>query len=236
MGEGALAKVTNLSEASIFTMLKAVSLLPGVVPDPEKVVRKVNTLTGDTLGLQAPADFLDGRVSLEALDRAAKDYTQEAWLASLSGGAAAGAAGLVGVAANVSVLVATTVGMVHRHALTYGFTDIADDADNRLPLLLAMAAALGADAAITLVRPGLANILGNAVIRAAALKAAEKQVAQQIATTLVSNTTATLLPRAVPIMGVLTGAGLNAWFLHKAGGRSVGYWRERHQLRRPQAA
>jgi hypothetical protein len=129
-------------------IVRGSDLVPFVKPDRAEVVKRVNELSGNALHLQTPADFFDPRLLIDTLDQVASDYVRNAQVIATSSGGATGLLGIPGLALDLPILVASTVGMVRRQALTYGFTDIEDADGDRVPMLLAFGAALGADAAI----------------------------------------------------------------------------------------
>lgn len=218
----------QIANAVETVIVKGSDLVPFVRPDVADVVRKVNGLSNGTLNLQTPGDFFDERLLISTLDAAAKDYLRSAQLVATGSGGATGTLGLPGLAIDLPVLVASTVGMVRRHALVYGFSDIEEAKGDRVPLLLAFATALGAESAIDRLSARLgASIAGPAVERLLA-RVVSEEMATRIATRW--------LARAVPVVSSATGAALDYFFLREVGRRSIRHYRERNLLVRAQMA
>ena len=78
----------------------------------------------------------------------AKEQTRRSQVVAVTAGVSTGFFGLPGLAVDLPVLVANTVGLVRRHAVTYGFTTIEDSTNDPTPLLLALGASVGADMVI----------------------------------------------------------------------------------------
>ncbi len=216
----------DISSAVETIIVKGTNIMPFVRPDVNEVVKKVNNLSNDTLHLQKPADFFGPRVLVGTLDQAAKDYVRNAQMVATGSGGATGSLGLPGLAIDLPILVASTVGMVRRHALVYGFTDIEEAGGDRVPLLFAFAAALGAENAISRVSARIgAGIAGDTMERLLA-RVVSEEMATRIATRW--------LARVVPVVSSVTGAALDYLFLAEAGRRSMKHYRDRHMLVRQQ--
>lgn len=225
--------ITNkVSETVQKVIVDGTAIIPFVKPDVQDVVSNVNSLSNNLLSLKSPKDFFDERLLVETLDRAAKDYTRNAQIVAGASGGATGTIGIAGIIVDVPILIAATVGMVRRQALVYGFTEIEENEGDRIPLLLAVGAAIGADIAISQVSKTLA-IEGG--VRAAVITI-ERYLAGKISEELAAKIVLRWIPRAIPIISAFTGAALDAWFLNMAGKKSADYFRERHLLIRKQVA
>ncbi len=129
-----------------------------------------------------------------------------------------------GLAVDLPVLVANTVGLVRRHALTYGFTTIEDSTSDPTPLLLALGASVGADMVID--RVGIT--VGEKVGLDLGTKVVEKYLVTRISEQFAARIITSWLPRLVPIIGTATIAALDTAFLTLAGRESTRYFRKRH--------
>lgn len=219
----------QISHAVETVIVKGSDMVPFVRPDVADVVRKVNGLSNGTLALQTPADFFDSRLLITTLDEAARDYLRSAQLVATGSGGATGTLGLPGLALDLPVLVASTVGMVRRHALVYGFSDIEEAKGDRVPLLLAFATALGAESAIDRLATRLGASLAGPSIERLLARVVSEEMATRIATRW--------LARAVPLVSSATGAALDYLFLREVGRRSMRHYRERNlQVRRQMMA
>ncbi len=217
----------QIYEAMENVIIKGTDLLPFVRPDQDEVVRKVNSLSNETFAFQRPGDFFRPELLLDVLDTAAYDYIRNAQIVVTSSGGLTGTLGLPGIALDMPVLVAATVGMVRRHALVYGFTDIEEAGGDKMPLLVAFGSALGAEAAI--------NSMTKRFVGVATGDAVERMLARLISQQMAGRIVTKILPRAVPIISSATSAMLDYWFVRAAGRRSMSYFRARHQLGRKQA-
>ena len=141
-------------------IIKGTDRLPFVKPDVNDIVMRVDTLSRHRLDLSAPNDFFNSRLQIDVLDWVAQEHTRKAQFVAMSSGAGSGTIGLPGLAIDAPILVATTVGLVRRHALIYGFTDIEDQHGEALPLLIALSASVGAEFAIDQITPRLAEKVG----------------------------------------------------------------------------
>ncbi len=211
-------------------LVKGTSLFPKVKPDVAEIVERVNALTGNTLQLRAPGDFFDARLPVPILDKVAHEQTKRARVVVATAGAGVGFAGVPGIFIDIPVLVASTVGLVRRHAVTYGFTEIEDSTGDPTPLLLALAMSLGADFAISKLTSKVINEVGLEL----STKLMERLLVRYVSEEFAARILTSWLPRAVPIVGTLTVAALDATFLTLAGRRSISYFRDRHWLVRQQ--
>jgi hypothetical protein len=116
------------------------------------------------------------------------------------------------------------VGLVRRHALTYGFTTIEDSTSDPTPLLLALGASVGADMVID--RVGVK--VGQKVGLELGTKIVERYLVTRISEQFAARIITSWLPRLVPIIGVATITALDAAFLTLTGRQSVRYFRTRH--------
>jgi len=220
----------QISKALTATVFKGTSVVPFVKPDVSDIVRRINRLTEDRLQIQTPAEFFGPQVPISALDRAAKDYTRHAQLVVTSSGVATGTVGLPGIAPNAGILVSATVGLVRRHALVYGFTDIEDHPEDKVPLLMGFAAAAGAQGVIGQASVLMGQVAGRVAIDAAARQAAQLVLAQQISYQMALQMVKQAALKVVPVVSSATSGTLNYAFVRAAGRRSAAYWRERHLI------
>lgn len=211
-------------------IVKGTGRLPFVKPDVSEIVARVNTLTHHRLELREPRDFFDPRIQIEVLDWVAKEHTRKAQMLALTSGAGSSTIGLAGLAIDMPVLIATTVGLVRRHALIYGFTEIEDSKGDAMPLLLALGGALGAEITIGQLTPRLARWVGVDM----GTRLVERYLLKRISERLAGEIVVHWLPRAVPLLGMAASAALDYAFLRVAGDRSLKHYRAQHQLVRRQ--
>jgi hypothetical protein len=143
---------------------------------------------------------------------------------AVTAGVSTGFFGLPGLAIDLPVLVANTVGLVRRHAVTYGFTTIEDSTNDPTPLLLALGASVGADMVID--RVGVK--VGEKLSLDLGTKLVEKYLVSRISEQFAARIVTSWLPRMVPIIGTATIAALDTAFLTLAGRESTRYFRRRH--------
>lgn len=221
---------TQLYGALETVVVKGTDRLPFVKPDVNDIVARVDTLSRHTLKLNVPVDFFDSRLQMDVLDWVAKEHTRKAQLVAMGSGASSGTIGLPGLAIDAPILVATTVGLVRRHALIYGFTEIEDQRGEAMPLLMALGASVGAEFAIDRLTPRFAEKIGVDVGTALVERFLMKRISEQLAAKIIVS----WLPRAVPIIGAATSAALNYGFLSVIGRQSSRHYREQHTLVRRQ--
>jgi hypothetical protein len=214
----------NVAEILETLIVKGTGLFPGVKPNAAEIVDRVNTLTYYQLRLREPIDFFDTRVDVKVLDKIAKEQTRRSQVVAVTAGVSTGFFGLPGLAVDLPVLVANTVGLVRRHALTYGFTTIEDSTNDPTPLLLALGASVGADMVID--RVGLK--VGEKVGLELGTKLVEKYLVKRVSEQFAARLLTSWLPRLVPIIGTATIAALDTAFLTLAGRESTRYFRQRH--------
>ncbi len=215
---------SNVAEILEAMVVKGTGIFPGVKPKPAEIVDRVNTLTYYQLRLQEPADFFDPRLDVKILDTLAKEQTRKSQIIAVTAGAGTAFFGIPGLAVDLPVLVANTVGLVRRHALTYGFTTIEDSTNDPTPLLLALGASVGADMVID--RVGLK--VGETVGLDFGTKLVEKFLLTRVSERFAALIVTSWLPRIVPIIGTVTIAALDTAFLTLAGRESSRYFRKRH--------
>ena len=138
----------GISEILETLIVKGTGVFPGVKPNPVEIVDRVNVLTRYQPHLREPIDFFDQRLSLTILDKAAKEQTRKSQYVAVAAGLGTGFFGMPGLAVDLPVLVANTVGLVRRHALVFGFTTIEESTSDPRPLLVALGASIGADMVI----------------------------------------------------------------------------------------
>jgi hypothetical protein len=214
----------SIAEILETLIVKGTGMFPGVKPSAAEIVDRVNTLTYYQLRLKEPIDFFDPRVDVKVLDKTAKEQTCRSQVVAVTAGVGTGLFGLPGLAVDLPVLVANTVGLVRRHALTYGFTTIEDSTNDPTPLLLALGASVGADMVID--RVGLK--VGEKVGLELGTKFVEKYLVSRISEQFAARLITSWLPRLVPVIGTATIAALDTAFLTLAGRESVRYFRKRH--------
>jgi hypothetical protein len=214
----------NVAEILETLIVKGTGLFPGVKPNAVEIVERVNTLTYYQLRLQEPIDFFDPRVDVKVLDKVAKEQTRRSQVVAVTAGAGTALFGIPGLAVDLPVLVANTVGLVRRHALTYGFTTVEDSTNDPTPLLLALGASVGADMVIDRVGIKVGEKIGLELGSKIVERYLVKRVSEQFAARLLTS----WLPRLVPIIGTVTIAALDTAFLTLAGRESSRYFRQRH--------
>ena len=214
----------NVSEVLETLIVKGTGIFPGVKPAAAEIVDRVNSLTYYRLQLHEPTDFLDSRVDIRVLDKVAREQTRRSQVVAVTAGVGTAFFGLPGLAVDLPVLVANTVGLVRRHALTYGFTTIEESSGDPTPLLLALGASVGADMVID--RVGVT--LGEKVGLDLGAKLVEKYLVSRISEEFAARIITSWLPRMVPLIGTVTIAALDTAFLTLAGRESTRYFRKRH--------
>src|SRR5512139_1691099 len=214
----------NVAEILETLIVKGTGMFPGVNPNAVEIVERANTLTYYQLRLREPIDFFDPRVDVKVLDKLAKEQTRKAQVVAVTAGVGTGFLGLPGLAIDLPVLVANTVGLVRRHALTYGFTTIEDSTSDPTPLLLALGASVGADMVID--RVGIT--VGEKVGLELGTKIVEKYLVSRISEQFAARIITSWLPRLVPVIGIATITALDTAFLTLAGRESARYFRRRH--------
>jgi hypothetical protein len=218
----------NIAEIIETLLVKGTGAFPGVKPKAPEIVERVNALTYYRWRLQEPHEFFDSRVPIEVLDQVAREFTRKAQVVAVTAGVSTGLFGIPGLAIDLPILVANTVGLVRRHAVTYGFMTIEDSTDDPVPLLLALGSSVGADMIIDRVGAKFGEKVGLEVGTKLVEKYLVKRISEQFAARLISS----WLPRLVPIIGTATIAALDTLFLTAAGRQSIHYFRTRHvQLR-----
>src|SRR5512143_104243 len=218
-------QVSNKIAETLETFIvKGTGMFPGVKPNAAEIVDRVNTLTYYQLRLSEPIDFFDPRLDLKVLDKAAKEQTRKSQVVAVTASVSTGFFGIPGLAVDLPVLVANTVGLVRRHALTYGFTTVEDSTNDPTPMLLALGASVGADMVID--RVGLK--VGEKVGMELGTKIVEKYLVTRISEQFAARIVTSWLPRLVPIIGTATIAALDTAFLTLAGRESSRYFRQRH--------
>src|SRR5512143_2321099 len=214
----------NVAEILETLIVKGTGVFPGVKPHAAEIVNRVNTLTYYQLRLLEPIDFFDPRLDVKTLEKVAKEQTRKAQVVAVTASVSTGFFGIPGLAVDLPVLVANTVGLVRRHALTYGFTTVEDSTNDPTPLLLALGASVGADMVID--RVGIK--VGEKVGLELGTKVVEKYLVTRISEQFATRIVTSWLPRLVPIIGTATIAALDTAFLTLAGRESSRYFRKRH--------
>jgi hypothetical protein len=214
----------NVAEVLETLIVKGTGIFPGVKPNPVEIVERVNTRTYYQLRLREPIDFFDPRMDVKVLDKIAKEQTRRSQMIAVTAGVSTGFFGIPGLAVDLPVLVANTVGLVRRHAVTYGFTTIEESTNDPTPLLLALGASVGADMVID--RVGIK--VGEKVGLELGTKVVEKYLVTRISEQFAARIVTSWLPRLVPIIGTATIAALDTAFLTLAGRESTRYFRQRH--------
>jgi hypothetical protein len=215
---------SGISDIIETLIVKGTGVFPGVKPNPVEIVDHVNVLTRYQPHLHEPVDFFDARLPLAVLDKVAKDQTRKSQYVAVASGLGTGFFGMPGLAIDLPVLVANTVGLVRRHALAYGFTTIEDSTSDPKPLLFALGASIGADMVIDRVGTTIGEKVGLDLSTKLVEKYLVKRVSEQFAARLMTS----WLPRLVPIIGTATIAALDTAFLTLAGRESARYFRQRH--------
>jgi hypothetical protein len=104
----------NVAEILETLIVKGTGMFPGVKPNAAEIVERVNTLTYYQLRLREPVDFFDPRVDVKVLDTVAKEQTRRSQVVAVTAGVSD--YWTAGLAIDLPVLVANTVGLVRRHA------------------------------------------------------------------------------------------------------------------------
>ncbi len=214
----------NVAEILETLIVKGTGVFPGVRPNTADIVDRVNTLTYQQYHLREPIDFFDPRVDIKALDKEVKEQTRKAQIVAVTAAVSTGFFGVPGLAVDLPILVANTVGLVRRHALTYGFTTIENSTSDHTPLLLALGASVGADMVID--RVGIA--VGEKVGLDLGAKIVEKYLVTRISEQFAARIITSWLPRLVPVIGIATVAALDTAFLTLTGRQSMRYFHKRH--------
>ncbi len=214
----------NIAEILETLIVKGTGMFPGVKPNAAEIVERVNVLTRDQLRLREPIDFFDSRVAVKALDQVAREQTRKSQVVAVTAGVSTAFFGLPGLAVDLPVLVANTVGLVRRHAVTYGFSTIEDSTNDPTPLLLALGASVGADMVIDRMGVKVGEKLGLEF----GTKLVEKYLVSRISEQFAARIITSWLPRLVPVIGTVTIAALDTAFLTLAGRESTRYFRKRH--------
>ncbi len=214
----------NVAEILETLIVKGTGMFPGVKPKAAEIVDRVNTLTYYQLRLREPIDFFDPRVDVKVLDKVAKEQTRRAQVVAVSAGVGTGLFGIPGLAVDLPVLVANTVALVRRQALTYGLTTIEDSTNDPTPLLLALGASVGADMVIDRVGIKVGETMGLDL----GTKLVEKYLVSRISEEFTARIITSWLPRMVPVIGIATIAALDTAFLTLVGRESTRYFRRRH--------
>jgi hypothetical protein len=214
---------TQISDIIETLVVKGTGVFPGVKPDTDEIVARANALTNYQLALREPVDFFDARVPVAVLDQIAHEQTRRAQVVAATSGAGTGLLGIPGMAIDLPILVANTVGLVRRHAITYGFTTIEESTEDQRPLLIALGISVGADMVIDRL-----GVFGERVGLELSVKLVEKYLVGRISKQFAARLVTSWLPRLVPIIGTATIAALDTAFLTLAGRESRRYFRQRH--------
>ena len=144
-------------------------------------------------------------------------------------GAAAGAAGVPGLIADIPALVTLNLRAIAEYATYYGF-DVASQRERVFAMNVLGLASSPSDAAKAPVMAQLARIAADAA-KKKAWKTLEKhafvEVVQQIARALGIRLTKAKLAQAVPIMGAAVGGGFNAYYTARVCDAAYHLYRER---------
>jgi hypothetical protein len=214
----------NVADILETLIVKGTGMFPGVKPNAAEIVDRVNALTYYQLRMRESADFFDPRVDVRVLDKVAKEQTRRAQVVAATSAVGTGFLGIPGLAVDLPVLVANAVGLVRRHALTYGFTTIENSTSDPTPLLLALGASVGADVVID--RVGVA--VGEKVGLGLGTRVVEKYLVSRVSEEFAARIVTSWLPRFVPVIGIATIAVLDTAFLTVTGRQSMRYFRKRH--------
>lgn len=224
-----------ISNALEKVLVDGTGMLPFVKPEIEDIVARVNRLSGGNLGMAHPKDFFRPQLLVDVLDQASKDYTNSAIFVAATTGGISGTIGIAGMAVDIPILVSAAVGLVRRQALVYGFTEIEDgkaDETDKINLLVAFGAALGADVAAAKIGERVAIEAGRFV----AVQTAKRYLLRQVSEEMAIKILYSWIPRALPVVAVAGNALLDGLFLNAFGWRCGKYYRARHTLVRSQAA
>lgn len=228
----------TITEALILA-LKQIDKLPYVRPEVDEILMDIGKVVSSKP--KDVSELFDKNVPIEALDEVADRYVLQATLVA-SGTGLAGGLGFIGIPATITGLLASTVGLIHRISVVYGFDDLLDPDNNRM-IFVGLAAAVGinllAIPAFSAFTAGVAGGLiwfGPAAIEAVATNVAsavaagliEETLAPAIATDIVAQGFAEFVAEAIPIIGAVAGASVNAIFLRIWGKRIKEFFRNQN--------
>jgi EcsC protein family len=191
----------------------------------------------DEVRLRAEAGQKGDKLNLQGLDEAAKHYWN--WhigYAAIEGGAA-GAAGIVGLAADIPALFTIAIRLIQETATCYGY-DVYDDSEHDYVLHVLRAGSTGD------IKAKLEFLVGLKQIEQMLLKVAWKQMNKQLARKEISRLAALAALRqfakslgvqitkrkalqAIPVVGALVGASFNATFVNDVGRAAYMSYRRR---------
>jgi hypothetical protein len=196
---------------------------------------------------RANADVLEDLhlADLEDCDRLAGSERKRAMAAAGIGGTAFGAAGAMGLVADIPVLLTLALRAIHRTGLCYG-ERVAGAPEQRLPIgVFALASANSMEekqTALTALRDEVA--LDTAAWRDGLERVAEREIAKNAAVfslqNLARNIGVNLGQRkaagTIPVVGAVIGASVNAWYLYDVSCVAQYVFQERWLRRRHAAA
>ena len=177
--------------------------------------------------VRQPADLF--ALDLEQVDKVVGWLDAKYTGMAFTEGAAAGAAGVPGLVADIPALVALDLRAIAEYATYYGF-DVASQRERLFAMHVLGLASSPSDAAKTPVMAHLARIAADAAKKKAWDVLEEKafvQLIQQIAKALGIRLTKAKLAQAVPIMGAAVGGGFNAYYTARVCDAAYHLYRER---------
>ena len=178
----------------------------------EKAIAEANRLAGKTLagqGGEVPAD-------LETADAAARETRNWAVGYAAAGGAGAGAAGIVGLAADIPFTVTMALRAIRRIGGDYGFRNHAEESEFALRVLAVAAANSGREKehAIAVIEkeaePSETNVGAS---RSAVAKDSAIFATRSIAAAVAKNLVGRKAAQAIPVVGAAIGAAASMSFL-----------------------
>jgi uncharacterized protein (DUF697 family) len=181
--------------------------------DPESFLLQLRTAYG------LPISTYDGvfSVSEEQLDLIAVDVVRSGMKVAAVEGAGFGLGGLLTIVPDLSILTGITIRTIQKLSLIYGFQYATDS--EIAELWVAAASAAGVD-------------IGRELLEKEVVNRFVPRVIQRIAVQVSGDVAERWAGRMVPVLSSVIGATLNYYFVRTWGRRAMGYFREKHNLRR----
>ncbi len=177
--------------------------------DPQNYLQKLQLAHG--LPIKSFRDMHS--VPLQTIDDIAAQTVRAGTKFAIVEGAGLGIGGFLTVVPDLSLLAGITMRTIQKLSLLYGFEYNTDE--EIADLWVAVASAAGVDITRDLVERHLINKFVPRVIQSIAVQAS-KEAAEKWAA------------RAIPVLSVVIGAGLNYFFVRAWGRRAANHFREKH--------
>jgi hypothetical protein len=232
-------KMQHAFSETIQVAIMGVDKIPGVRPNPQSILVDIKKIAGRKPG--SIEEIINSGFAIEDLDECARRHINRSTALAAGTGAISGL-GAIGIAASVSGLLGSTVGLCHRLALTYGFDDMLEPGNEKL-VLFGLGAAVGVDVlampAITVASTiGVGSgvlIFGNAAPQAALIASQlvangviPRALAPAFANELLKRGAVRLAGQLLPIIGAVVGTAANGAFLRIWGKRIKEFYRDQH--------